>query len=373
MKQTILYFQSTDKVSALQKLEGAYGHARAHGWDLQVIEPTVDERKAHELRRFWEPTGVIVECGTERNHLDPAIFGGIPIVFLDRNPRTLRGRQFCVMHDSAATARLAAKELLSLKLRSFAFVPWPEPRFWSHERENGFAEALRLNGHDYARFDVQGDGTDVLALQTQLERWLAGLPKPVGVFAANDRMAARVLSAAGHIGIAVPNDLAVIGVDNDELLCENTTPTLSSVMADFTAAGRLAAEMLAGCIAGRHAKPRTATFGPLRIVRRASTSRSARNDPDVLAACDIIRRRACDGLRARDVIALFSCSRRMAEIRFRKATGHSILDEIQAHRLAKAETMLRNATLDRNAIANFCGYASGNALMNFLRTARTRH
>ena len=365
--KTVLYFQATGKTSARQKLEGVYAYGREHNWSVQVIEPDATARKATELVRFWTPHGVIVECGAERNHFDPAIFGRTPIVFLDRNPKTLRSSVPCVTHDSAATAKVAARELLSLKLSTYAYVPWPEQRFWSEERENGFAAALHLNGLGYVRFPGKAKSSDSRALQKELGAWLADLPPPIGVFAANDFMSAQVAAAANRIGLKIPEELVLVGVDNDELLCENTTPTLSSVMPDFRSAGEKAAALLARKMADPKCRPTAETFGPLKLVRRASTSRSKRIDRDVLAALDLIRREACSGLKARDVAACFTCTRRMAEIRFRAATGKSPLKAIQEVRRAKAEELLSDPTRDRTAIANLCGYSSANALANFIR------
>ena len=105
---TVLYFQASGKVSARQKLEGVYVYGREHGWDVQVIEPGVAEHKTEDLVRFWEPDGIIVECGSGQNHFDPAIFGKTSTAFLDRNPKTLKKSAPCVTHDSVATAKVAA-------------------------------------------------------------------------------------------------------------------------------------------------------------------------------------------------------------------------------------------------------------------------
>lgn len=365
--KTVLYFQASGKVSARQKLEGVYAYGREHEWNVQVIEPGASERKATELVGFWKPSGVIVECGSEQNHFAPRLFAKTPVIFLDRNPKTLNAPAFCVTHDSAATAKVAARELLSLKLAAYAYVPWPEPRFWSEEREAGFTAALRLNGHGYSRFNGKAKSSDVRTLQRELGEWLSDLPKPVGIFAANDFMSAQVAAAASRVGLKMPEDIALVGVDNDELLCENTKPTLSSVMPDFRSAGKKAAGMLARLMANPKARPASETFSPLRLVRRASSNRAKRIDREVLAALDLIRREACNGLKARDVFAAFTCTRRMAEIRFRAATGKSPLEAIQEVRRSKAEELLKDRTRDRTAIANLCGYSSANALANFLR------
>ena len=350
-----------------QKLEGVYAYGREHGWNVQVIEPGASERKAAELIEFWGPDGVIVESGSAQNHFGLRLFAKTPVVFLDRNPKTLKAPAFCVTHDSVATAKFAARELLSLKLTAYAYVPWPEPRFWSEDREDGFSAALRLNGCGYVRFNGKAKPSDIRALQSELGAWLKGLPNPVGIFAANDFMAAQVAAAASRARLNIPEDIALVGVDNDELLCENTNPTLSSVMPDFRAAGEKAAELLARRMDNPKCRPTAETFGPLRLVRRSSTNRSKRVDREVLAALDLIRREACNGLKARDVFSSFTCTRRMAEIRFRAATGKSPLEAIQEVRRAKAEELLKDPTRDRNAIANLCGYSSANALANFLR------
>ena len=103
------------------------------------------------------------------------------------------------------------------------------------------------------------------------------------------------------------------------------------------------------------------------VLSPPSSNRSKRIDREVLSALDLIRREACSGLKARDVLASFTCTRRMAEMRFRAATGKSMLEAIHEIRRAKAEDLLRDPTRDRTAIANLCGYSSANALANFLR------
>lgn len=366
--KTVLFLHPASRPSVNAKLAGVYAYAQRRGWSVQPVETQLTQRKTQELLAFWRPDGAIAECGGGANHMPPALFGDVPVVFLDRDPRTLRMPAFCVLHDSAATARLATRELLSAgPFASYAFVPWPKPRFWSDVRVAAFESALRLNGRSCERFDEKVDENDPTALQSSLGNWLAALPRPIGVFAANDFMAAQTLAAATRFGMFVPDDLAVVGVDNNELLCENTHPSLSSVAPDFQEAGRLAAEMLDSLMANPGQTPRTVPFGPLRLVRRASSNRAVRDDRFVLQALDRIRRDACAGLSADDVLAAFPCSRRMAEIRFRRLTGRSVLDEIQSVRRAKAMELMKNPTLDRTAVANFCGYSSANALMNFLR------
>ena len=184
-----------------------------------------------------------------------------------------------------------------------------------------------------------------------------------------------MLSAALFSFFLVPDDLAVIGVDDAHDICEHTTPTLSSVKPDFRRGGELAALLLAARLrdSERFRGSRRRTFGPLMVVPRASTRRLAAHDAAVSEAIDLIRREACSGLTAARVLGRFPCSRRQAEMRFRKATGHSVLDEIHDVQLARAKDLLREGTMPLKAISDFCGFENPNSLRKFFkaRTGRT--
>jgi len=151
MKQ-ILYLQSTGKASIREKLAGFYRIAHRHdNWNVQVIEPHVTERQLRKLIDFWKPDGLVISCGDGSNMFDPRLFGGIPAVFLGQRQRETEVTR-SVWHESAQTAALAAKELLSLNLAAYAFVPYPEPRYWSEERQKGFVEILKLNNKHVSVF-----------------------------------------------------------------------------------------------------------------------------------------------------------------------------------------------------------------------------
>ena len=365
---TILYFQSPSKTSAPDKIAGVRRHADVADWHVQVVDGIPSSKSLAGLVAFWHPLGVIVECGGGYQEIPPDLFGGLPTVYLDRNPRTLPANASCVSHDSVATGHLAAKELLVTGHPHFAFVPYPTPRFWSDDRERGFGEALVLNGLTCKTFDGTGHDTlQSVRWQRSLRRWIERLPKPCGIFAANDAVAAEVLIAAAQTGFGIPREVAVCGVDNFAPICEHTVPTLTSVQPDFLMAGELAARTLDEIIQGQRRQATRLTFGPASIVRRASTRICRRYDPEVTSAMELIRRRACEGISSAEVVTTFKCSRRMAEIRFRQIAGRSILDEIQAMRLDKAKELLKNSSLDISAIANFCGFKAANAFWKFFK------
>ena len=364
---TILYFQSPSKTSTPDKITGVRHHAATMNWHVQVVDGLPTPTTLAQLVDFWHPIGYIVECGGGYQEIQIALFSGLPAVYLDRNPCTMPPDAPCVSHDSVATGRLAAKELLVTGHPNFAFVPYPQPRFWSDDRERGFREALALNGMKCETFCGSSHSPQSVVWQKALHRWIMQIPKPCGIFAANDSVAAEVLTAAVQSGFDVPREIAVCGVDNFALICEHTAPTLTSIQPDFLLAGELAARTLGEIVEGKCHKAIRLTFGPASIVRRASTRTGCRYDPEVTAAVELIRRKACEGISSADVVTTFKCSRRMAEVRFRQIVGHSILDEIQSVRLEQAKEMLSNTDQDISSIANFCGFKAANALWKFFR------
>jgi len=366
--KTVLYFQSTSRTSASEKLDGVQGIAAKCGWHVQIVDGIPTEKNIKSLLSFWNPEGAIVECGGTATTVDPSAFGRLPVVFFDHDPSCLPANSLCVTHDSAATGKMAARELMESGVSDFAFVPYPERRFWSEERERGFVSALSLNGRGCHVFSSRLSPKDTTRWQRKLREFLNGLPKPCALFAANDYTAAEVLTAAEFAGVNVPDELSVMGVDDAVSICERTEPTLSSVKPDFRRGGELAALLLAARIRdGASLKGgRRRAFGPLAIIRRASTRRLAVQDAAVTAALGLIRREACSGLSAKTVLGQFPCSRRMAEVRFKKAVGHTVLEEMHAVQLERAKQLLAG-TMPLKAISDFCGFENPNSLRKFFK------
>ena len=365
-----LYFQSSAKTSAPEKLAGVRDVMSRRGHTVQVIEEPPTPKLVNRLWAFWHPLGAIIDCGGEYNDIDASIFAGRHVVFLGHNPDTLPGRCLLVSNDQAETARAAARELLSTGYDSFAFVHAAKRSAWSEQRARAFADAVALNGKRCAVFSPPA-ALGTIRWMTGLRRFLSSLPRPCAVFAANDKTAESVLAAAALEKMHAPGDIAVVGVDNFGPICESSSPPLSSVEPDFRRGGSLAALMLRGSVKSKHGwrGSRTQKFGPLRVVRRASSRVLNTADRHVSAALDLVRERACTGLSAAEVAATFPCSRRMADIRFRRATGHSILDEIHAVQLERAQQLARNPNLPLKAISDFCGFTNPNSLRKFFRKA----
>ena len=374
--KTLLYFHPHGSTSWGQVVDGVKDIAAKADWHVQEVNVRPTHKNLEELRKFWNPVGAIVDAGAGINELSEADLRAFPVVFIDHDPATLPRGAFSVCHDSAATATLAAKELLSTGFANFAYVTFHERRFWDEEREAAFTKAVELNGKQCSVFRTgNASSADSVSHLRRLREFVASLPKPCGVFAANDRTAENVLTVARMLNLSMPNDLSVIGVDNYVNVCENTSPTLTSVEPDFRRAGASAAMMMMEIAQskGNFAGERKRVYGPLRVVRRASTRIIKRDDAEVAAALEIIETKACTGLTAAQVVRLFPCSRVYAEMRFRRATGQSILEAIQAVRLERAKELLRNPNQQLKSIADFCGFKSQNALCKFFlkKTGKT--
>ena len=370
--KTILFFESAFCQTNQTLQDGVRRYARAANWQVRTVEygraardRTGDAgvKGSADIRRlaaFWKADGCIVDCGNEPTTFMAADFGRLPTVFLDRHPDTIESDAVCVSSDAESVASSAAQVLLELGFNDYAYVGWLEPVTWSEERETRFSEIVNLNGKAFHPFPRSSRKVSDRRLHAALLSWLARLPRPCGIFAANDYIAQIVLEACAQLRIAVPDEMAVVGVDNEDRICENTRPTLTSVLPDNDLAGYLAAELLDERMKGH--RPANRTFGALTVVRRQSTCRYRRNDVRVLAAIETIRRHACEGLSAKSVIDGMGCSRRLAEMRFREVTGHSIHEEIADVRLTRARMLLRDPRKTVEMVAASCGYNSTVAL-----------
>ena len=369
---TLVVIHTSNQDSWRRKLAGISDAARKRDWRLQIVDRMPSVRDLRKLVAFWSPVGVILELSADSSTFVRGMtaedLDHTPFVFIDLDPSSVapahphksRPPRFaCVRHDPTAIAETAARELLSLAPAHFAFAGWFHPRCWCEDKRKAFSHILSLHGKGVSEFLPSADDEkNAVNFQRRLRKWLVEIPKPCGLFAVNDVIAEAVLSAAAAEGIAVPKDLAVLGVDNDEALCERTHPTLSSVLPDFENEGRTAVELVSRLRTERINGGRLFTVAPIRVVRRQSTRLSANENNEIESAVELIRREACSGLRARDVYRLFRCSRRLAEARFQKAVGRSVLREIHRVRLETAERLLTDPSIPIKTVAHRSGWNS---------------
>ena len=212
--KTVLFFISSTRHSCRDRLEGIYRFARQHDWHVQVVERAFHTVRVRELLDFWRPIGVIAECGAGADEFNRDTFGNLPVVYFDAD-RALRGPGHYIGSDSCSVAQLAAEHLLSLDLPNYAFAAYRAPLFWANERKEAFAAAIGKAGRGCAIFDP-GREQPPHRRQKELADWLRGLPRPCGIFAANDYVGEEIVNACAQLGLSVPDEIAVLGVDNDE-------------------------------------------------------------------------------------------------------------------------------------------------------------
>lgn len=356
---TVLYFprNSPDETMMLHKRIEAYAK---FGVDLQTGDVRTTVKQAKSFIEFWNPVACIVNNDT----LPVGIFRGIPSIFCHRDPKTLPPKSILFAYDENAIAKMAARELLRHDLASYCYVPNTANEYWSRERERGFLQAMEVNFKLKCTSVCPIHRNSLSQVQSSIASHLLTLPKPIGVFAANDVTARTVADACFRAHLAIPDDVVILGVDNNVPICESPRVSLSSINICMNAVNQIPVikELLSGV---RH-KTRIIRDVPTGVVRRASTMRFARTDREVQAAVELIRRQACGGLTANEVIGTFNCSRRMAETRFRATTGHSILDEIQGVRMKKAKELLADGKLKADEIAARCGYRSRSSVFRLL-------
>lgn len=368
MPKSILYLQYVPNESTRRKLQGVQKYASKHGWSVTIIEECRKIDDISQLLTFWKPDGCIADCSGVTRAFSSKSFGKIPVVFLNRATDDPRDHVASVYHNQRQSAIAASREIIRLGRSHFAFVSLFGQTAWSNIRRDVFVKILAMHGIVPAIFTASIiDAPSPTGIQGDLRSFLSELPKPAGVFAANDTTAREVISATNMLGIAVPDDIAVVSIDNHELIAPNVTPSLSSVEINFTEAGFLAAQMLDQQMSAPGVRMKNIFFGPLRVVRRASTSPLRRRDKCVEEARERIIRDATAGLTAADVVQMFPCSRRMAEIRFRHATGTSIGDAILEARFENVLLLLSRNDIRLDAIADLTGWKSPAVLRQYFK------
>ena len=329
--KTVLFFVSSTRHSCFGRLDGVLRYATKHGWHVQVIERAFHKVDVRETLKFWNPDGIIAECGSGAEELNRRAFGKLPVVYFDRDPKLCRN-EMAVRLDSGEVGRMAAKELLSLGLENFAFVPFRLSMYWNEDRSRAFEADIETAGKRFFRFKRPYAATPAEQREA-LEKWLAELPKPCGIFAANDYVSEEIVTAAARLKIAIPSQLAIVGVDNDEQICESANPPLTSIMPDFSEGGHLAAQLLGRMMTSRSVKPGIHTFGAPCVIRRKSTrhvgkSAFSAKTGVVARGLDFIQTDAGKGIGVMDVIKRMGVIRCTAEVLFKRETNRTILQAI---------------------------------------------
>ncbi len=261
--------------------------------------------------------------------------------------------------DNVGIGHLGAEHFIERGYQKFGFAGFSN-LLWSRERRDGFVEAVRLAGRECAVYDVvyPGDATPFWEEEEigKLSAWVRELPKPIGVMACVDLRAQQLVSAAHAAGILVPEEVAVLGANNDTIRCELADPALSSVAPNAFQSGYRAAALLRDLIGGQKPTVIDQRVEPLGVVTRHSTDVLAVEDRNVAAALSFIREQACHGITVEQVLQHAHASRSQMERKFRQYIGRSPQSEIRRVQLRKIRQLLLETDFPLKRIAELTGF-----------------
>ena len=352
---------------------GVVHFVREHGdWLLFPVEPGVDEVSIQNWLRVNRIAGVI-SGGSSREVFLHMQETGLPLVSLsyrDINPGTT-----AVNADPEAISRMAAEFFLRAGFWNFAFCGYPESAY-SAMREAAFQDILGAHGRTlhvlphapHAPVAHHGyDPISNMASDRLLGAWLRSLPKPVALLACNDSRGQQLLRIAQECEIDVPGEMAVLGVDNDEILCTVCHPALSSIEPNGEAIGRAAALALDGLLRKTIRPGVQLKIPPLRIVERQSTGIPPMENQLMIRAMRIIRDAVRDNLTVKALCAELGSSRTRLDMLFKEHLGRTPSDEITRVRVKHVTELLHGTPLSIKEIANLSGFTSAACLSHFIR------
>jgi len=341
-------------------LQGINGYLRDHGpWSIYLQPDGLGALPPRWLRN-WDGDGILARIG-DRQMAETIRQTGLPAVDL---LRSVRNNGFPhVGPDHRGVVQLAFQHLANCGFKRFGFCGLPPGKnIWLDLRRHLFERAVLASGSACHVFD--GPSRPAPATwedeQDQIAAWIRRLPKPVGVMTSNDDRGLQVLDACRRINILVPEEVAVIGVDNDEIICNLSNPNLSSVDPNAYDIGYEAAALLERMIGGEPAAEEPVLLAPRVVVTRESTDVLATHDRELAEAISLIREHACEGLRLKDFARMTKLSRRTLERRVRNLLGRSPKEEITRVQLESAKRLLVDTDLPVADVAAKCGFSQPN-------------
>jgi len=345
----------TSKTYGRGLLHGVARYVRTHEpWSLFIDERALDEPLPWWLRR-WQGDGILLRSSNEAT-TEAVKRLGVPVVYLGES----EGTGLPMLHSSDhAIVHAAIEHLHERGFRRFAYIGL-RGKPWSDQRRDLYRDRLRdlECPCDVFQFTPRaGQYSSWPSQEAQLTDWLRGLVKPVAVLVCYDVMGVRVLEACREAGIAVPEQAAVLSVDNDALLCELADPPLTSVAHDLVRIGYQAAELLDRLMAGEMLTGEaTIQLAPAGVVARQSTDVLAIDDALVADAARFIRRHACQGIKVYDVLHATGLTRPALNRRFHRCLGRSAKQEILRVQINRCRQLLAETDYTLERIAELTGF-----------------
>jgi len=347
-------------------LRGIIEYAQIHGPWIFYEEPPPylsetqsSERLAHMID--WKADGIIAHESRAQESKKLKL----PTVLLS-NAHHLPSTTYLLRTDDDAVGRLAAKYLVNLGFKNLAYcglhgMQWSQIRGEAFSRQ---AAKATLTTQLYQPL-TRRPGESWYLEENHLGNWLTSLPKPIGLFACNDDRARMIAEICRLRGIRVPDEISILGVDNDEHVCNRSHPPLSSVALATERAGYETAALLARLMEHKSVTNNVVLARPVQVISRPSTDLIAINDLNLVKALRFIREKSNHIIQVRDVVAIAGVSRRNLQDRFKKVLGKTILDEIHDTRINYISRMLSDTDLSMTAIASALGYETDTHLSRF--------
>ncbi len=368
MPKVLLLFP-TSILICRRMLNGILRYVHQYGpWELHIIEDREGEQKLKNIHS-WGVTGIIGYVHN-KSHAQAVLEAKVPCVIVDPrkeylskdNPLSELSRLSC---DSFEIGQVAADYFLERRYNNFAFVGEINDIHWSRDRSVAFVNRLAEYGYTCHIYPVLSakERNDFGVEQTRLLAWLKALPKPTAIMAAWDIRGRQILDLCMKAGISVPQEIAVLSVDNDEILCETTNPPMSSIQMGVEDACFQAAKVLDALMHNKNnSRQQIISYGASGIVTRRSTEAIRVDDPLVVKALEFIWLNVGVPIKVADVARHLNVSRRLLEIHFRKSLNQTVHDELLRIRLERVRMMLRDTHMTINEIAYDCGFAGASHL-----------
>jgi LacI family transcriptional regulator len=355
VRHVALFIESA-RVSGRNILQGVIRYVRERSSWVTYFEPRGLEDPPPRWLAHWHGDGILARVATPA--LAEAIHAtGRPVIDLRG---TLQERRFFrVLSNNARIAQLAFTHFRGRGLQHFAFCGLPPGLHQNQDqRRNEFQRVVEEAGLQCSEFHFRSRPADWEQTRLQMAAWLRALAKPVGILACYDDHGYQVLEACRLAELRVPEEVAVLGVDNDPVLCNLTRPPLSSIEVNGVQIGYEAAAWLDRMMDGRKPPPDPILIEPGGVVARRSTDLLAWEDPAVRAAVGFIQEHACEGIRVSDVLKVVSLSQNALEQRFRRYLGRTPKAELLHVQIERACQLLRETHLPLKSIAHRTGFSS---------------
>ena len=356
MKRHVALIIETSSNYGRDLLAGIVRYMRMHDrWSVFLEQRDLFKQPPRWLNK-WQGDGIISRATTPRL-LDAISDTGVPFVELTDRKGDVEFSQ--IRSDDAAIGKMGAEHLLERGFKRFGYCGY-KGEAWSKRREESFVKTIdQKSSGSCSLYNSTWQGRGARNWEDEqrcIIEWLQTLTPPFAVMACNDIRGRQIIDACSELDLAVPEQVVVVGVDDDELLCRMCSPPLSSVIPNAQAVGFRSAEVLASLMDGKSPASEVQLIEPLGVATRQSTDAVAIDDPDIAAALRYIREYACRGITVAEVVRDNSVSRSTLERQVRKYLGRTPQEEIRFVQIKRARELLISTDLSAEQIAPLCGF-----------------